>query len=154
VLSLVREGEAAFAQALAARPAGEDPLTAARNAFHISLRELSDRTGDIAPYLSVMRLIDSTPDLLAAHLRYIHDHDEAVIRVLAEREGVDPGTDLRPRLLAAAIGTLVFLANRDWRSGTTRDPKRSPPRSTRTPTSSSPRSAVTGGEGGLALTGH
>lgn len=123
VLSFIREGEAAFAQALAARPPEEDPLTAARHAFHSSLRDLSDRTGNIAPYLSVLRLVDSTPDLLAAHLRYIHDRDEAVIRVLAEREGVDSGTDLRPRLLAAAIGTLVFLANRDWRYGNDQGPE-------------------------------
>jgi hypothetical protein len=34
--------------------------------------------------------------------------------VLAEREGVD-ATDRRPRVLAAVIGSLVFLANRDLR---------------------------------------
>jgi hypothetical protein len=29
---------------------------------------------------------------------------------------VDPGTDLRPRIVAATFGALVFLANRDWRT--------------------------------------
>ena len=66
MLSFVRDGMTAFAQALAARPPSEEPLTAARNAFQISLRELSGGTGDAPSYLSVMRLIDSTPALLAA----------------------------------------------------------------------------------------
>jgi AcrR family transcriptional regulator len=118
VLSFVRDGMTAFAQALAARPPQEEPLTAARHAFLASLRQLGGGTGKGMPsYLSVLRLIDSTPALLAAYLRYIHEHDEEIIAVLAQREGVDPDSDLRPRLLAAVIGALVFLANRDWRVG-------------------------------------
>jgi AcrR family transcriptional regulator len=111
-LSFVRDGAAAFAAALAARPPAEEPLTAARAAFHISLRQLA---GSLPSYLSVLRLIESTPALLAAHLRYVHEHDDEIIQVLAEREGVDPATDRRPRVLAAVIGSLVFLANRDLR---------------------------------------
>lgn len=110
-LSFVRDGAAAFAAALAARPPEEEPLTAARAAFHISLRQLA---GSLPSYLSVLRLIESTPALLAAHLRYTHEHDDEIIRVLAGREGVDPA-DRRPRVLAAVIGSLVFLANRDLR---------------------------------------
>jgi AcrR family transcriptional regulator len=116
-LSFVRDGATAFAEALAARPPQEEPLTAARHAFQISLRELPGGAGEKASYLSVMRLIDSTPALLAAYLRYVHDHDHEIIQVLAEREGVDPATDRRPRVLAAMIGALVFLANRDWQAG-------------------------------------
>jgi AcrR family transcriptional regulator len=85
-LSFVRDGAAAFAAALAARPAAEEPLTAARAAFHISLRQLA---GSLPSYLSVIRLIETTPALLAAHLRYVHEHDDEIIQVLAEREGVD-----------------------------------------------------------------
>src|SRR5689334_1091745 len=98
MLSFVRDGMTAFARALAARPPAEEPLTAARNAFQISLRELSGNNGDAPYYLSVMRLIDSTPALLAAYLRHVHDHDDEVIAVLAQREGVDPATDRRPRV--------------------------------------------------------
>ncbi len=117
VLSFVRDGQSAFARALAARPAAEDPFTAARRAFQISLRELPGRTGEVASYLSVMGLVNSTPALLAAYLRYVHDHDDEIIQVLARREGVDPASDPRPRVLAAVIGSLVFLANRDRRAG-------------------------------------
>lgn len=120
VLSFIRDGTAAFAQALAARPAEEEPLTAARHAFQISLRQLPG-SGDTSSYLSVIRLIESTPALLAAYLRYVHDHDGEISQVLAVREGVDPVTDPRPRVLAAVIGALVFLANRDWRAGRSQD---------------------------------
>jgi hypothetical protein len=70
-----------------------------------------------------MALIDSTPTLLAAYLRYVHDHDDEIIQVLAAREGVNPATDRRPRVLAAMIGALVFLANRDWQAGSDRSPE-------------------------------
>jgi AcrR family transcriptional regulator len=123
VLSFARDGMTAFAQALAGRPPKEEPLTAARNAFQISLRERHASTGGVPSYLSVMRLIDATPVLLAAHLRYIHDHDDEIIQVLARREGLDPATDRRPRVLAAVIGSLVFLANRDWRAGDDQSPE-------------------------------
>src|SRR5215469_7556051 len=69
-LSFVRDGAATFAAALAARPPGEEPWTAARAAFHISLRQLA---GSLPSYLSVIRLIETTPALLAAHLRYVHE---------------------------------------------------------------------------------
>jgi AcrR family transcriptional regulator len=116
VLSFVQDGLTGFAEALMARPAREDPLTAARSAFGDSLR----RQGGDQPapsYLLVVDLIESTPVLLAAYLRYVHDHDDDLTQILAQREGVDPLTDPRPRLLAAVIGALVFLANRDWRDG-------------------------------------
>jgi AcrR family transcriptional regulator len=124
VLSFVRDGAVGFARALADRPAQEEPLTAARNAYHISLRRLPGSTdGEVAPYLSVMQLVDSTPALLAAFMRYTQDQDDEVVRILAEREGVDPATDRRPRLLAAMIGMLVYLANRDWRAGMDQSPE-------------------------------
>jgi hypothetical protein len=69
----------------------------------------------MATYLSVVRLIESTPALLAANLRYLHDHDYEIVGILARREGVDPATDRRPRLLAAMFGTIAFLASQEWR---------------------------------------
>jgi AcrR family transcriptional regulator len=118
-LSFVRDFAGALLRALAERPAAEAPLTALRNAFRTSLLEV---TGDEGPhaeestYLLVVRLIDSTPSLLAAHLRYLHDHDDEIVRVLAGREGVDPETDLRPRIIAVVFGGLVSLATKDWRA--------------------------------------
>src|SRR5215470_5989713 len=42
VLSFIRDGAAAFARALADRPPQEEPLVAARNAYHISLGRLPE----------------------------------------------------------------------------------------------------------------
>ena len=123
VLSFIRDGAAAFAAALAARPAQEEPLTAARHALQSSILELNDGAGSLTAYLAAMRLIDSTPSLLAAYLRSVHDHDDEIIEVLARREGVDPVADRRPRVLAAVIGALVFLANRDWRAAGSQSPQ-------------------------------
>jgi AcrR family transcriptional regulator len=103
-----------FLAALADRPAVEEPLTAVRNAFDDSLRGLAAASSGGAAYLSVIRLMDSSPALLAASLRYLHDHEDAIVGVLARREGVDPATDRRPRLVAALFGAIVFLANREW----------------------------------------
>jgi AcrR family transcriptional regulator len=116
-LSFIRDRLERFLRALAARPAGEEPLTAVRNAFQDSLREAvpGGLAGEVTTNLSVVRLIETSPALLAANLRYIHDHDDELVAVLARREGVDPATDRRPRLLAAMFGSVVVLADREWR---------------------------------------
>jgi AcrR family transcriptional regulator len=116
-LSFIQDRLDRFLSALAARPAAEEPLTATRNAFHDSLREVAPDSGpgDLPLYLSVIRLIKTSPTLMAANLRYMHDHDDELVRVLAQREGVDPATDRRPRLLAAIFGAILFLADREWR---------------------------------------
>jgi hypothetical protein len=66
--------------------------------------------------MSIMKLIEGTPSLLAAHLRYMHDRDEEIARVLADREGVDPMADLRPRCVAAVFSGLFISANREWQT--------------------------------------
>ena len=124
-LSFIRDGADALLGALAARPPGEEPMTALRRAFAASLSQVTsdgcamDRK---LSYLSILELIESTPTLLAAHLRYFHDHDEALVRAIAEREGVDPATDPRPRIIATLFAGLVSHALKDWRAGGSGDP--------------------------------
>ena len=113
-------GPARFLGFLAARPAAEEPLTAIRGAFHDSLAAHATTPGavyeeKVETYLSVIRLIEATPALLAANLRFLHDHEDEIVGVLATREHVDPATDRRPRLLAAMFGAIGFLASREWR---------------------------------------
>src|SRR6266567_2112116 len=111
-LSFVRDGADALLEALAARPPEEEPLPALRNAFRESLQR-STADGGVTSrnpaYLSALKLIESTPTLLAAHLRYFHDHGEDIVRVLAEREGTDPGTDPRPRIITTLFVGLISL---------------------------------------------
>ena len=119
-LSFIRDGADLVMAALAARPAAEEPLAALLAAVHESVAALTSRSPVLRAeptYLRILKLIDSTPVLLAAQLRYSHDQDAQVVRVLAAREGLDPAADLRPRILAAAFGGMVFLATRDWRTG-------------------------------------
>ena len=118
VVSFIRERTELFLGFLTARPAAEEPLTAIRQAFHDSLAEQVSAAGDageVETYLSVIRLIEATPALLAANFRFLHDHEDELVGVLAAREGVDPATDRRPRLLAAMFGAIGFLASREWR---------------------------------------
>ncbi len=117
-LSLARDHTDALMRELAARPLAEPPLVALRNALHAAVEGLTAAggalTGDSA-YLSIMKLIEATPSLMAAHLRYMHELDDEIARALAEREGVDPVTDLRPRCVAAVFSGLFISANREWR---------------------------------------
>lgn len=118
-LSFVGDGAGALLEALAARPPAEEPLTALRHAFRESLRQITADQGSpgrTPTYLSAIKLIESSPPLLAAYLRYSHDHGEAIVRALAEREGVDPAADPRPRIIAALFAGLVSLASRDWQA--------------------------------------
>ncbi|HEX4288523.1 MAG TPA: TetR family transcriptional regulator [Trebonia sp.] len=118
-LSFIREGSAALMRELAARPAAEPPMTALGNAFRAQLGALTAdeaQPGGESLYLRVIMLIVTTPVLLAAHLRVRNDQDEEIIRVLAEREGVDPAADLRPRIAAVVFGGLVFTAHQAWQT--------------------------------------
>jgi AcrR family transcriptional regulator len=119
-LSFIRDSSDAFVRELAARPADEPPFSALANSFRASLRALTAdeiTSGGEPLYLLVVKLIDTTPSLLAALLRYMHDRDHEIAGMLAAREGVDPETDRRPRLAVAAYGALVVAANREWRTG-------------------------------------
>ncbi|MGD0256083.1 MAG: TetR family transcriptional regulator [Acidimicrobiales bacterium] len=118
-LFFVRQEMDRFVEALAARPADEKPLTAMRNAFSLSLRQLQadgDTHNGEPKYLSAIKLIDSTPALLAANLRYVYDNSEKAVHILAKRENVDPATDRRPWLLIAIYGAIAALVHRDWRT--------------------------------------
>jgi AcrR family transcriptional regulator len=97
----------------------EPPMTALGNAFRAQLGALTAeeaQPGGESLYLRVIMLIVTTPALLAAHLRVRNDQDEEIVRVLAEREGVDPAADLRPRIAAAVFGGLVFTAHQAWQT--------------------------------------
>jgi AcrR family transcriptional regulator len=107
-----------FTTALAARPQQERARVAVRKAFRTTLERLLADSYEIngePRSLVVMRLIDSTPALVAASLRYIYENIDQAVRVLADREGVDPETDRRPWLLISIYAAVLALVHREWR---------------------------------------
>ncbi|WP_406093171.1 TetR/AcrR family transcriptional regulator [Kitasatospora purpeofusca] len=119
-LAVLAEAEDHFIELLRARPAEEGPLRALRAAIVGSWRERGSAhpTGpcSVNAALELIRMIENTPTLLAAHLRRVAEQERVVIRVLAEREGLDPAEDLRPAVLAAAFGAVLRAAHLSWTS--------------------------------------
>lgn len=68
-------------------------------------------------YLRMYRVIESTPVLLAAHLRRSVEVEEDLARVIAEREGLDVDADPRPRLAVAVFSGVMRVTERQWSTG-------------------------------------
>ncbi|MGW4897956.1 TetR family transcriptional regulator [Kitasatospora sp. NPDC004240] len=117
-LAVMADAEDYFIERLRLRPAGENPLTALRAAIVESWRELGSADhagpGSVTSALELMELIESTPTLLAAHLRRITEQERIVAGVIAEREGLDPAEDLRPTVIAAVFGAVLRSAHLSW----------------------------------------
>jgi AcrR family transcriptional regulator len=106
-----------FVDAVRARPAHEPPLEALRQAVlqgWDTLHEVVESVVSVERFLRMYRVIESTPVLLAAHLRRSMESEEVLARVLAEREGLDAETDPRPRLTVAAFGAVMRVTERQW----------------------------------------
>lgn len=109
-----------FLDAVRARPPHEPPMEALRQAVLEGWDTLNDVIEAVAPvelYLRMYQVVESTPVLLAAHLRRSVEIEEAIALILAEREGVDPDTDPRPRLAVAVFGGVMRLTERQWSTG-------------------------------------
>ncbi|MFI6542431.1 TetR/AcrR family transcriptional regulator [Streptomyces prunicolor] len=114
-LDLVTEADEKALLALEARPAGEPPVTALRNATRTTveqLRESNDGTDEL--WLRTQRLLEKSPPLLAAYLQRAKSIENRMARCLATREGVDPDTDMRPTLAVSIVGAALRAAERQW----------------------------------------
>ncbi|MGV9644212.1 TetR family transcriptional regulator [Streptomyces sp. NPDC003514] len=119
-LALQEMTETHFLRAVRDRPPHEAPMEALRQAVLDSWDSLSKVVESVAPvevFLRMYQVIESTPVLLAAHLRRSLEIEEAIARVLAEREGVDVDADPRPRLAVAVFGGVMRLTERCWSTG-------------------------------------
>ncbi|MFG2469509.1 TetR family transcriptional regulator [Streptomyces canus] len=106
-----------FVDAVRARPPHEPPLEALRQAVlegWDTLHEVVESVVPVERFLAMYRVIESTPVLLAAHLRRSAEVEEVLTRVLAEREGLDAATDPRPRLLVAVFSGVMRVTERQW----------------------------------------
>ncbi|MEU6404571.1 TetR family transcriptional regulator [Streptomyces sp. NPDC046985] len=112
--------EAHFVASLRVRPAGEPPMEALGRAVLDGWDTISDAVASVVPldlYLRMFQAIESTPVLLAAHLRRSVETEEEIARLLAAREGLDVDADPRPRLAVAAFGGVMRLTGRQWSTG-------------------------------------
>jgi AcrR family transcriptional regulator len=109
-----------FVEVLRERPPHEAPMEALRQAVLEGWDGLNDTVESAVPvelYLRMYRVIESTPVLLAAHLRRSMEVEETLARVIAEREGLDVDTDPRPRLAVAVFSGVMRVTERQWSTG-------------------------------------
>ncbi|MFK0233524.1 TetR/AcrR family transcriptional regulator [Streptomyces vinaceus] len=112
--------ESHFVAALRARPASEGPLEALRRAVLDAWDTLDEALSDVVPvdlYMRTYQLIESTPALLAVHLRRSTELEERIARLIAEREGLDVDADPRPRVAVAAVSGVMRVTGRLWGQG-------------------------------------
>jgi AcrR family transcriptional regulator len=106
-----------FVDAVRARPPGEAPLDALRLALAASWDTIGEAVEQVVPlelHMRFYRVIESTPALLAAHLRRATELEERIARVVADREGLDIDQDPRPRVVVAVFGAVMRVTERIW----------------------------------------
>ncbi|MFF9022186.1 acyl-CoA-like ligand-binding transcription factor [Streptomyces eurythermus] len=111
---------AAMREELASRPASEPPSTALR---HTVWRSIDACAGQTERTLRVVQLILGTPALLARFLERQAQWREELAATVAERLGLDPATELYPRLAAGMALTAFHTVLQQWsESDGTEDP--------------------------------
>lgn len=118
--------EARFVQALRDRPAHEAPLVALRGAVLGAWEAMGQSIEEVVPvelHMRTYQMIESTPALLAVHLRRSIEMEDEVARVIAEREGLDVESDPRPRVAVAAFSGVMRVTGRLWGAGEDTSPE-------------------------------
>ncbi|MEU7277423.1 TetR family transcriptional regulator [Streptomyces sp. NPDC045431] len=109
-----------FVTALCDRPAHEAPLDALRNALLSAWDTIEEAITEVVPvelYLRTFQVIESTPALLAVHLRRSIEMEENIARLIADREGLDVDADPRPRVAVAAFSGVMRITGQLWGRG-------------------------------------
>jgi AcrR family transcriptional regulator len=109
--------DARFLAELHQRPAAEVPFEAMRravdNAWDGIAQDLEDHAmADL--HIPTYRMIESTPALLAAHIRRTIGLEQQTALLIAEREGLDVEADPRPRVAVAAFFGVLRLSGQLW----------------------------------------
>lgn len=113
--------ETLFVTALAQRPPAEGPFDALRHAVLSAWDHTGEAIVEVIPvelYLRTFEMIESTPALLAVHLRRSAETEETIARIIAEREGLDVDEDPRPRIAVAAFSGVMRVTGQMWVRGT------------------------------------
>ncbi|MCQ8770044.1 TetR/AcrR family transcriptional regulator [Streptomyces telluris] len=116
-LAMQTSVDALFLATLRSRPAAEAPLPALRGAVLDTWEGAGEVIESVVPlelHMRTYRMIESTPQLLAARLRKLSEVEEQLTREIARREGLDLGADPRPHVLVAAFGGVMRVTARIW----------------------------------------
>lgn len=119
VFVLQDETQQHFLDAVRRRPAGEAPLRALRNALDASWDSIGEAIAEIVPiglYMRMWQVIETTPTLLAVHMRRSTELEEQLAALFTEREALAP-SDPRPRVLVASFSGVMRAAGRQWGEG-------------------------------------
>jgi AcrR family transcriptional regulator len=109
VLTFQEEQFTTMLEALAARPASESVMTALRNAAVSVLRACEDGEYGFDPerFGCLQEMMENSPAVFGRSLEHGQKKQAEITRVVAERMGVDPATDLRPHV-AAGLSNCAF----------------------------------------------
>ncbi|MGW6390163.1 TetR family transcriptional regulator [Streptomyces sp. NPDC055103] len=113
--------ETLFVTALEQRPPAEGPFDALRHAVLSAWDHAGEAIAEVVPielYLLTFQMIESTPALLAVHLRRSAETEETIGRIIAAREGLDVDEDPRPRIAVAAFSGVMRVTGQMWVRGT------------------------------------
>ncbi len=117
--ALQDETESRFYDAVCERPADESPVRALRNALDSTWDSIGEAIAEVVPmglHMRMWQIIETTPALLAVHMRRSTEMEERLAAVFAGREGLSPA-DPRPRVLLACFSGVMRAAGRQWGEG-------------------------------------
>ncbi|MEU7042596.1 TetR family transcriptional regulator [Streptomyces varsoviensis] len=112
--------ETRFLTEVRERPADEPPMPALRRAITTAWLTIDEEMKAVAPpqlHMRMYQVIESTPALLAVHLRRQQEAEERIAQEIARREGLDIDADPRPRVLVAAFAGAMRVAGKVWGEG-------------------------------------
>ncbi|TXS42427.1 TetR family transcriptional regulator [Streptomyces sp. OR43] len=112
--------ESRFILELRQRPAPETPFEAMRRAVLCAWNSIGEAIEAIVPvelHMRTYQMIESTPSLLAAHMRRSVALEEQIAALIAEREGLDMARDPRPRVAVAAFSGVMRVTGQLWGRG-------------------------------------
>ncbi|MFI6893990.1 TetR family transcriptional regulator [Streptomyces sp. NPDC050256] len=112
--------ESRFILELRQRPAAEAPFEAMRRAVLCAWNSIGEAIEAIIPvelHMRTYQMIESTPSLLAAHMRRGVVMEEQLAGLIAEREGLDVARDPRPRVAVAAFCGVMRVTGQLWGQG-------------------------------------
>ena len=120
VLTFQEEQFAAMLEAFASRPQDEPVLTALRNASVGIIRACEEGAAGFDPerFGCIQQLMESSPAVFGSSLEHGQKKHAEMTRLVAERMGVDPDTDLRPHVVASAVNSVFHTAFELLSSGT------------------------------------